>query len=450
MGVAAGFAHAPPDPSLLHFCVALYNHLPLALPVLRMQLGLEDEQGQWVAPLLLGMPAEASASAGAAADAEAQAAGPGKVPPAAASSTAQAQQQQTTGKEAAAVGGGSLPPGTWHLCHAAIAPRCAGRLQVRQLQLQLSPHTTVTFQLGSFPPAALQLLSGSVPGGTDGPFKSAIGVRMGQLTVGVQHVGPLPQVTLQSSGLALAGEFTPVQLEVRVVGPLVGARIELSLRHLPEGSAAAAQRTAPGGGAGTDAGADAGALSDAPPPPLALLARSDDGALQALPPEGASLTIRPIAADSTHTVLLWVRAAGPTAARLSAVLLCPAHVPRACELTFEDPFQTSVRLFSETGVHTLAPPPPHAAAQRAQEGAGGGGASGGRSALPLVVGQAVLAQVAVQAVQDAEMELLGVSVQIPEGSGIQVGGKSWRHMMQHRQMSCVWLHLVSLLSLPTS
>lgn len=89
----------------------------------------------------------------------------------------------------------SLQPGKWCLFHAQVPPRCVGTLTAARLQLQLSPHASVAFDLCSFPVGLGQTLGGlsvSAAGGL--PFKASSRVQPGLFSVIVQNVGPLPQL----------------------------------------------------------------------------------------------------------------------------------------------------------------------------------------------------------------------------------------------------------------
>lgn len=158
------------------------------------------------------------------------------------------------------------------------------------------------------------------------------------------------QITAPS--LPLVGEFVACVVSISVSQAMQAASLDLALRS-PMG---------------------------ATPAQITLLAFIDSK-LHALPAEGHTIAVPPIAAGGTHTIKLWIRSPLPVTTRLVASLSCPATVVSTAQLQFEEPFEHVARLFSETHVHTLVSP--SHAYNSSEPG----------SAVPLVIGQAVMVQV---------------------------------------------------------
>jgi hypothetical protein len=218
---------------------------------------------------------------------------------------------------------------------------------------------------------------------------------------------PLLQVLLPS--LLLVGEFVPIDVAVSVTAAQPPATLELSVRS----------------------------ASGSPPPALTLLAALPDGKLHELSLEAQDLPLPKLAAGSVWTQRLWARSREAGACRLTATLSCPALVVQHADLSFRPPFEHRVRLSAEAGVHTLVGP---SAAFAAVNGGVGGSqgaqaAAGGDAAVPLVVGQSVMAQVLVGASHAADLLLLGAGLELEPGSQLKVragtaaelssGGHSW-------------------------
>lgn len=213
-----------------------------------------------------------------------------------------------------------------------------------------------------------------------------------------RHRHPLLQVLLPS--LLLVGEFVPIDVAVSVTAAQPPATLELSVR-LASGS---------------------------PPPTLTLLAALPDGKLHELSLQAQDLPLPKLAAGSVWTQRLWARSREAGGCRLTATLSCPALVVQHADLSFRPPFEHRVRLSAEAGVHTLVGP---SAAFAAVNGGSGGtgqcqgaaGAAGDRdAAVPLVVGQSVMAQVLVGASHAADLLLLGAGLELEPGSQLKVRG----------------------------
>jgi hypothetical protein len=464
--ISAGFQAAPAAPSELHFAVAVFSHLPIALPLAGAALQLRDEKGSFTVAAAQGPPPPAPPP-----------------PPQQQQQQQGAQQQQGDGAPqlsdalsrlqlgaAAAVAqqqqpakplaNATLAPGGWHRFHFSFAPRCVGPLAAEQLTLALSPNASVAVSLLTFPPRQQTLSGAPWPHGGGAPFGAAAGVRLGVFGAPVAHVGPLPvlQVGAASAAAArrgapgaaatpvlyrerspaspaapvtwddhpllpsprahpqvsvphavqLVGEHAPVDVTFTVTQALGPTTLELGVRipsPPPVGGSAAAESTDDGGGSGGGAA-----------PAVALLAEQG-GQLQELPLAGATLRLPPVPAGGCHTQRLWLRASAPLGAALTATLLCPAPVAAGAALEFRQPFESAARLFSETNVHTLvAPSGAYEAAATAAAAPGGAPAA---PAVPLVIGQASMAQVLVRGAQGVPLELLGASLADP-AAGLQL------------------------------
>jgi hypothetical protein len=199
----------------------------------------------------------------------------------------------------------------------------------------------------------------------------------------------------------------------------------------PRVSADGAEAAGRGGLGGGVAAAAAG--DPLQPPPLLTLHAVQDGRVVELPLEGAALRLPPVPAAGRHALRLWLRGAAPVGAQLVVTLLCPAPVAAGVAVQFRDPFESVTRLFSETNVHTLVAPSAAyealavASAAPPAHGALDDGSSSSSAppppAVPLVIGQAAMAQVLVRATQPAPLELLGARFVAPAASGLQLANQ---------------------------
>jgi hypothetical protein len=199
--------------------------------------------------------------------------------------------------------------------------------------------------------------------------------------------------------LLLVGEFIPIDIRVHVTAAQQPATLELSVRS----------------GSGT------------PPSTLTLLAALPDSKLHELNLEAQTLPLPKLAPGAVWTQRLWARSRDVGSCRLTATLSCPALVVQHGDLTFRLPFEHRVRLCAEAGVHTLVGP---SAAFAVVNGEGGTGAPGdgqsaaadigGAVAVPLVLGQSVMAQVLVGTGHAAELLLLGAELELEPGSPLKV------------------------------
>lgn len=203
--------------------------------------------------------------------------------------------------------------------------------------------------------------------------------------------------------LLLVNEFVPIDILVDVTAAQPPATLELSVRS----------------------------VSGAPPSRLTLLAALPDGKLHELNLEAQTLPVPKLAAGSVWTQRLWARSREAGSCRMTATLSCPALVVQHGDLSFRPPFEHRVRLCAEAGVHTLVGPSAAFAAVNGN-GAGEGGVAGSGSigqgevavveggAVPLVVGQSVMAQVLVGTGHAADLMLLGAELELEPRSQLKV------------------------------
>lgn len=203
--VSGGFVAHTPDPAQLQVCVALYNHLPVALPLKSATATLIDSNGIWTQGLSLGPGPQQHTSAGqgqqhqqpvAAAEEQTGFSAKGLVQQQAAIADGIQGLQLSAGQpqqQASATWPTQLQPRSWHLFHALVTPRCVGSTAVDQLLLQLSENCSVNFLLSSFPPGRPALGRPCLPSGEE-PFGVQQGLKQGVWVTKVQHVGPLPDV----------------------------------------------------------------------------------------------------------------------------------------------------------------------------------------------------------------------------------------------------------------
>jgi hypothetical protein len=213
----------------------------------------------------------------------------------------------------------------------------------------------------------------------------------------VSCVQRLLQVLLPD--LLLVGEFIPIDIRVDVTAAQPPATLEVSVRS----------------------------ASGTPPSTLTLLAALPDGKLHEISLEAQTLTLPKLAAGAVWTQRLWARSREAGSCRLTATISCPALVVQHGDLTFRLPFEHRVRLCAEAGVHTLVGPSAAFAAVNGEGGTGARGSGqsaaadvGGADAVPLVVGQSVMAQVLVGTGHAAELLLLGAELEPEPGSQLKV------------------------------
>lgn len=226
-----------------------------------------------------------------------------------------------------------------------------------------------------------------------------------------RHRHPLLQVLLPR--LLLVGEFVPIDVAVSVTAAQPPATLELSVRS----------------------------ASGSPPPTLTLLASLPDGKLHELSLQAQDLPLPKLAAGSVWTQRLWARSREAGGCRLTATLSCPALVVQHADLSFRPPFEHRVRLSAEAGMHTLVGPSAAFAAVNGGSGGTGQGqgapAAGDRdAAVPLVVGQSVMAQVLVGASHAADLLLLGAGLELEPGSQLKVRGGACGGQAQLASQHC--------------
>jgi hypothetical protein len=206
VSIAGGFQAAPLDPAVVYCCIALYNHLPVPLPLSAVDVMVRDEQGTWAAAACCGPPPSPSCQAGqstTSSSSSQQAAGQAAAELAGLSLGTGATLQPAAGS--CGSGGGSnsssaalsvhqvqVAPGTWLQLHVPLQPRCLGLLAAERLVLHLSPACSVHVHIASFPRGPL--LGGGVLPAPEVPWRAAQGVRPGVWAASVAHVGPLPAV----------------------------------------------------------------------------------------------------------------------------------------------------------------------------------------------------------------------------------------------------------------
>lgn len=212
--MSGGFTAHAPDPAQLHICIALYNHLPVPLPLLAATLTLVDSQGSWVQQLTLGPGPGQQAAA----SVQQQQKGRVSVGHMQAGEAAVVDDingllftESLGSQQAAASWPVQLHPGRWQLFHAVITPRCVGSVRAEGLLLQLSEHCSVNFLLSSFQPGWPALGHVCIPGGQN-PFSVKQGVKQGMWVTKVQHVSALPTVQVGASSISTSLEQVPAGL----------------------------------------------------------------------------------------------------------------------------------------------------------------------------------------------------------------------------------------------
>jgi hypothetical protein len=220
LSVCCGFQSAPSDPLTLYFCVALYSHLPVPLPLQRVMLQQVDPSGPWEAVAVPGMPPGESATStsqpGAAAissSVSSGSAGPpaqGELPGHPPIPSGQPGGMQPPASTSSADGAPpQLLPGQWLVFHVPLPPRCTGLLQVERLTLSLSSSCSVAYHLTSFPCGLSGVLGGgNYPRGVS-PFPTGAGVRPGVCGAMVGHVGPLPKLQVSEEYFSEGGLPAP-------------------------------------------------------------------------------------------------------------------------------------------------------------------------------------------------------------------------------------------------
>eukprot|EP00878_Enallax_costatus_P027899 GHUV01030087.1.p1 GENE.GHUV01030087.1~~GHUV01030087.1.p1 ORF type:complete len:989 (+),score=366.66 GHUV01030087.1:1269-4235(+) len=395
--IAGGFMAHAPDPAQLQVCVAVYNQLPIPIPLTGATVTLVDSKGSWVQELLLGpgpqqQAAVAEQQQSAAAGQSSSAAGLSAADCAAAANGIHAMHISDSTHTATAWPA-QLQPGSWLVAHALVTPRTAGSVGVDQLLLQLSDLCSVSFLLSSFPPGRPALGRLSLPGGQE-PFKVQQGVKQGVWVTKVQHVGRLPNLQVVMPQSMLVAEFCLVEVRVHAFAAQSAASLELSLRS-PTGAV---------------------------PGQVTMLAALPDGKLHALSTEGHAMQLPELAAGSSFSQRLWVRSTLASSCRLVAVLSCPAQVHQSADLHFVEPFEHVTRLAGELGVHTLVAP------AQSFANSSGPAASDSAGAVALAVGQVIFAQVLIRAVHDVELQLLGAQLELQKDAGLQVRCCLWLWM----------------------
>lgn len=211
--------------------------------------------------------------------------------------------------------------------------------------------------------------------------------------------------------LLLIGEFAPMEVRVQVSAPQAAASLDLSVRSAATGAA---------------------------PIHMTMLAALPDGKLHEVSLESQALSLPKLPPGATWTQQLWVRSSTAQDCRVTAVLSCPALVTAHADVRFQVPFEHRVRLCAEAGVHTLAAPSTafavvngsdttsygalHGKAADAAGVAAGssGSVDSGADAVPLVVGQGVLAQVLVAARFPVDLLLQDASLEQQQQSSLKV------------------------------
>jgi hypothetical protein len=93
---------------------------------------------------------------------------------------------------------------------------------------------------------------------------------------------------------------------------------------------------------------------------------------------------------------LWLRSpVAATTVKLNAALNCPAPVTSSVAVRFEEPFEAVTWVTGECHMHSLVKPSPAYEAAAAAVVPGQGLPSGRSKALPLAIGQPVMAQVSI-------------------------------------------------------
>ncbi|GLC48572.1 hypothetical protein PLESTB_000112500 [Pleodorina starrii] len=229
LALAAGFTYGRPDPDTVDFYLALYNQMPLPMPLKAVVLHFADDHGDmWVQALPGILPADEAPTAplpqhiGSALDSATHSFHHLHLNSHLRPHTARQQQRQQGGQndgeqfgsptpaewrrshngQAAATPAGflgrasdsgaarlpgqlhhtdgppstsdastaaapPLPPYRWAHYSVRLAPRCLGRLRAERAILLLSDHATVVFKLASFPPATA---AAAQPGVLTGPL----------------------------------------------------------------------------------------------------------------------------------------------------------------------------------------------------------------------------------------------------------------------------------------
>jgi hypothetical protein len=384
--------------------VALRNNLPAPLPLHRLEVRLADERGRWGDIARPGPPPAAAAAAGAKAAAAA---------PAAAGPAGEAADGEAAGE------GSHLPPGRWRHFHMVLAPRLAGRLALEELALHLSLHSSVTWRLAALPlgqalVGSTSTLRSSGQHQPSEPLRPLWGVVPGVYELALAQVGPQPALELRQPDVCLAGGYAVVPCRLGSSGGVVsGATLELSLRCTGEEQQQQQQQLGPeqaaqqGQGQGGGQGGSRRSTSDGSTGGASFAGfkvRLPCGAaLQDVAPDGARLPLPDFSGEAPLELELLVMRPAPGPALLTAAVVPPAGAagaagggggwpqPQQLELQFEAPFESCIRLCSESGVHTLTIP------SRAYRAAGG--------AVPLAIGQPVVALATVRSLQQCPLEV---------------------------------------------
>ncbi|KXZ44984.1 hypothetical protein GPECTOR_60g763 [Gonium pectorale] len=453
VALAAGFTYGRPDMDTADFYLALYNQLPLPLPLKGVVLHFADDQGDmWVQALPGVLPPDEQPAPplpqhiGSALDSathsfhhlhlnshlrphsarlqDSKEAGerPAEdgVP---VGDRLPGQVHQADGPPSTSSPSPHLPPHRWTHFSVRLAPRCLGSLRAERAILLLSDHATVVFKLASFPPAnaaapqpgvltgPLLVPPGSAGGGASvdhaaAPFRS---IRVTAPAGGVA-AGP-------GAGGAVSGgpAVSPGQLSLTVahLGPLPRLTYGLpaGLALLGEHAPLLAVLTVPPGGRQLSGasmefviGRTTGGLQ---PGDIVLVVDDTEGTkgLMALNNERYRIPLPPVEPGTSHTVRLWARSAAAGTAAVAAVLLCPAQVTATATLTFDEPFEFKCKMASEVGVHTLSLP-----RLSARE----------LGVTALTIGQPVMVTAMIRALQPATLEVAGAQVMLEPGAAIKL------------------------------
>eukprot|EP00879_Flechtneria_rotunda_P002505 GHRR01002703.1.p1 GENE.GHRR01002703.1~~GHRR01002703.1.p1 ORF type:complete len:1063 (+),score=495.97 GHRR01002703.1:1057-4245(+) len=442
--VTGGFVAHSPDPQQLRVCIAVYNHLPVCLPVAAVAVTISDNQGSWTQAAVLGpgpglllqqqQPDSNRKQQLVAATAEVSSAANGprgqhvQQQDTAAAAAAdgisvwqlqERQQSSSSASTSAVASSQQLQPSAWQAYHVAFSPRQVGSVRVDELVLHISENCSVRFHVKSFPASRAALGHSSLPVSAEA-FSVHAGVRMGVWAAKVQHVGSLPQLQVAMPDLLLVGEFVPINVVVQASAAQQAATLELSVKS----------------------------AMGATPGHVAVLATMPDSKLQAVNPEGQALPVPALDAGTNYTQRLWVRSQLASTCRLIAVLSCPATVAQSIQLTFLEPFAHVTRLNGEMNMHTLVAPSHNYSTVIQADRVDGSAAAGG---VPIVLGQSLFAQVLVKALHNVDLQLLDAEVELQQGSGLQLLNKLSDQLAGKPLLACgSSVHCLLLQLLPTA
>ncbi len=181
-------------------------------------------------------------------------------------------------------------------------------------------------------------------------------------------------------------------------GAVSGASLELSLRSGEEAPALASHRRSSTSESVAMTGSSSGAASFAG---FKIRLPAAGGSLQDIAADGCKLLLPDFSDAAPLELDVFVMRPTPGPAVLSVVVAMAGGVAGAApgwqpqqqlELQFERPFDYSIRLCSESGVHTLTIP------SRAYK-------SGGDAAVPLAIGQPVVALASVRSLHQCNLQV---------------------------------------------